>query len=291
MIDVGRRFISDIELSTPELYDALAQKMAAVHVSIDKANKKFLAKERRYNCTTPKSFLELINSYKKLVEKRLQIETQTICLDNGLEALAETTAQVETVRAELEVKFLKLKYGQRFKLESYAVDSNTVSNIENVITTGKCLTLVNFDQDLLQLIEPLIEMKHKAVVNKLYKKHIFNEEEREKNQRNQSEEPQLVVMDQDAEQLSFHDKKLKLHNNFRLVLTGNDLSHEDTWKKLVSGMLMNYCFPGDKETSLNKYFKERLFHDTNEEFNLLFCVKCAKQEEIGNLDAMFVEEL
>jgi hypothetical protein len=97
-------------------------------------------------------------------------------------------------------------------------------------------------------------------------------------------------MDQDAEQLSFHDKKLKLHNDFRLVLTGNDLSHEDTWKELVSGMLMNYCFPGDKETSLNKYFKERLFHDTNEEFNLL-CVKCAKQEEIGNLDAMFVEEL
>ncbi len=109
LIDVGRRFISDIELSTPELYDALAQKMAAVHVSIDKANKKFLAKERRYNCTTPKSFLELINSYKKLVEKRLQIETQTICLDNGLEALAETTAQVETVRAELEVKMVDVE--------------------------------------------------------------------------------------------------------------------------------------------------------------------------------------
>jgi dynein heavy chain len=53
-IDVARRFISDIELSTPELYDALAQKMAAVHVSIDKVNKKFLAKERRYNYTTPK---------------------------------------------------------------------------------------------------------------------------------------------------------------------------------------------------------------------------------------------
>jgi hypothetical protein len=68
------------------------------------------------------------------------------------------------------------------------------------------------------------------------------------------------------------------------------LSHEGTWKELVSDMLINYCFPGDKETPLNKYFKERLFHDANEEFDLLF-VKCAKQEEIGNLDAMFVEEL
>jgi hypothetical protein len=44
-----------------------------------------------------------------LVEKRLQIETQTICLDNGLEALAETTAQVETVRAELEVKMVDVE--------------------------------------------------------------------------------------------------------------------------------------------------------------------------------------
>jgi hypothetical protein len=56
-----------------------------------------------------------------------------------------------------------------------------VTNIENAITTaGECLALINFDQDLLRLIEPLIEMKHEAVVNKLYKKHIFNEEEREK---------------------------------------------------------------------------------------------------------------
>jgi hypothetical protein len=42
-----------------------------------------------------------------------------------------------------------------------------VTNIENAITTaGECLALINFDQDLLRLIEPLIEMKHEAVVNK-----------------------------------------------------------------------------------------------------------------------------
>ncbi len=82
---------------------------------------------------------------------------------------------------------------------------------------------------------------------------------------NQSDEPELVVMDQDAEELSFHGKKLKVHTDFRLVLilrdghtkvpkfllekvmliNKNDLSHEGTWKKeLVSDMLMNYCFPG-----------------------------------------------
>ncbi len=106
-------------------------------------------------------------------------------------------------------------------------------------------------------------MKHEALVmNKLYKKHIFNEEERERQKNlkgiNQSDEPELVVMDQDAEELSFHGKKLKLHKDFRLVLTLRDghtkvpkfllekvmlkltvtsLSHEGTWKELVSVML------------------------------------------------------
>ena len=206
------------------------------------------------------------------------------------------------------MQFLKSKYGQNFKLESYSVDTNTITNIETAITTGQCLALVNFDQDLLRLVQPLIEMKHEAVVNKLYKKHLFNEEERE-NQRNQSDEPELVVMDQDAEEVNFHGKNLKLHKDFRLVLIlrdghtkipkfllekvlliNNDISHEGTWKELVSDMLINYCYPGEKEALLNKYFKERLFSEANEEFNQV-CLKCARQEEIGNLDAMFVEDL
>ena len=117
----------------------------------------------------------------------------------------------------------------------------------------------------------------KSRPDKLYKKHIyFNEEEREKNQRNQSDELELVVMDQDAEELSFHGKKLKVHKDFRLVLIlqdghtkvpkfllekvmliNNKLSHEGTWKDLVSDMLMNYCFPGDKETSIAKQIFQR----------------------------------
>lgn len=45
--------------------------MSEVHLSIDVANKKYLQLERRYNYTTPKSFLELIDFYKKILgEKR-----------------------------------------------------------------------------------------------------------------------------------------------------------------------------------------------------------------------------
>lgn len=49
--------------------------MAEVHTSIDDANEKFLKLERRHNYTTPKSFLELIDFYKKLLTiKRDKIE-------------------------------------------------------------------------------------------------------------------------------------------------------------------------------------------------------------------------
>jgi dynein heavy chain len=43
--------------------------MADIHVSIDDANQKFLKLERRYNYTTPKSFLELIDFYKEILVK------------------------------------------------------------------------------------------------------------------------------------------------------------------------------------------------------------------------------
>jgi dynein heavy chain len=54
---------------------AASLNMAEVHVSIDEANRKYLKLERRFNYTTPKSFLELIDFYKKLLsEKRSNYE-------------------------------------------------------------------------------------------------------------------------------------------------------------------------------------------------------------------------
>jgi dynein heavy chain, axonemal len=69
LIDVANRFISDIEM--PEnLLDPIANNMAHVHASIDDANVRFLKQSRRYNYTTPKSFLELISFYKKILEEK-----------------------------------------------------------------------------------------------------------------------------------------------------------------------------------------------------------------------------
>lgn len=70
--------------------------MAEVHLSISEANVEYLQLERRYNYTTPTSFLELISFYKLLVDKkRNKITDQINRLEIGLQTMKSTTDQVE----------------------------------------------------------------------------------------------------------------------------------------------------------------------------------------------------
>jgi len=77
LIGVANRFLGDIVLpESPEnLCNTISEHMAYIHLSIDEANNKYLALERRHNYTTPTSFLELIKFYKDLLgTKRGKIE-------------------------------------------------------------------------------------------------------------------------------------------------------------------------------------------------------------------------
>ncbi len=69
LIDVASIFIADINMPA-NLFEPIANNMAQVHGSIDEANMKFLKQNRRYNYTTPKSFLELISFYKSVLEDK-----------------------------------------------------------------------------------------------------------------------------------------------------------------------------------------------------------------------------
>ena len=70
LIDVSARFLNEIELPSDEIKEAIGAHMSYVHLSIADANKEFLQAERRYNYTTPTSFLELISFYKLLLAKK-----------------------------------------------------------------------------------------------------------------------------------------------------------------------------------------------------------------------------
>jgi dynein heavy chain len=92
LVDVAQRFLAEIDFPEEDLFKRIAANMAEVHLSIGEANKLFLAQERRYNYTTPTSFLELINFYKQLLgRKRGKITDQIDRLEIGLQTMLSTT--------------------------------------------------------------------------------------------------------------------------------------------------------------------------------------------------------
>lgn len=71
--------------------------MAHVHISVNEMSRLYLSNERRYNYTTPKSFLEQIKLYQNLLLKKdRDLKAKMERLENGLEKLKSTSAQVRT---------------------------------------------------------------------------------------------------------------------------------------------------------------------------------------------------
>ena len=69
--------------------------MAYVHKSVNEMSQQYLSNERRYNYTTPKSFLEQIVLYQNLLNKNNQdLQAKMQRLENGLQKLESTASQV-----------------------------------------------------------------------------------------------------------------------------------------------------------------------------------------------------
>lgn len=69
--------------------------MAYVHTTVNEMSKVYLAMERRYNYTTPKTFLEQIKLYQSLLaKKRAELVAKIERLENGLMKLQSTASQV-----------------------------------------------------------------------------------------------------------------------------------------------------------------------------------------------------
>lgn len=105
LLSVSSRFLAEIEFPSEEIMSSISQMMANVHLSIEDANKEFKERERRYNYTTPTSFLELINFYKTLLTlKRDKIQDDINRLERGLSIMVDTNERVAILKKELDVK-------------------------------------------------------------------------------------------------------------------------------------------------------------------------------------------
>lgn len=79
----------------PEVKVSISRFMAHVHTSVKEMSKRYLSTERRYNYTTPKTFLEQIKLYQNLLsKKRSELTAKIERLEKGLMKLQSTTSQV-----------------------------------------------------------------------------------------------------------------------------------------------------------------------------------------------------
>jgi len=107
LIDVASRKLMEVDFPSDELRDNIAANMAEVHISIAIANSDFLNQERRYNYTTPTSFLELIKFYIMLLgQKRGKITDQIDRLEIGLQIMKSTVDKVEALQDLLKIKMV-----------------------------------------------------------------------------------------------------------------------------------------------------------------------------------------
>ncbi|KAM9783033.1 dynein axonemal heavy chain 11 [Neosynchiropus ocellatus] len=108
---VSHRFIQEIEDIEPAVQESISLFMAYVHTSVNQASEKFRRNERRYNYTTPKSFLQQITLYGNLLLKsRSQLHHKMKRLDSGLQKLQTTATQVADLKAKLATQEAELTF-------------------------------------------------------------------------------------------------------------------------------------------------------------------------------------
>ncbi|TPX59932.1 hypothetical protein PhCBS80983_g02164 [Powellomyces hirtus] len=98
---VAMKFLEDVELA-PEVRPAVVKMCKSFHTGTRILSEKYFAGLRRHNYVTPTSYLELIQTYKTLLEaKRKEIDGLKGRYVTGLDQLASASSQVGIMQKEL----------------------------------------------------------------------------------------------------------------------------------------------------------------------------------------------
>ena len=99
---VANTFLGDASLETPELLKGVVDTCVYIHQSVERKSKQFFDELRRFNYVTPTSYLELLQTFIRLVkEKREEINLQKSRLQNGLDKLSDTEGKIDVMKLEL----------------------------------------------------------------------------------------------------------------------------------------------------------------------------------------------
>ena len=109
LVSVSRKILDESELIPTGVKDSVATFMAYVHTSVNENSQMYLANEKRYNYTTPKSFLEQIKLYQLILERKAgELQLAMDRMENGLTKLKSTAAQVDDLKDKLKSQEIEL---------------------------------------------------------------------------------------------------------------------------------------------------------------------------------------
>jgi len=104
LVGVALNSIKDVEFANQETRENIAYHMATVHQEVIKSSCRFEKIVHRFNHVTPRSFLEFIALYRKLLqEQRIHAHEQVERLQSGLEVLRKTSMNVKELKEDLNV--------------------------------------------------------------------------------------------------------------------------------------------------------------------------------------------
>ncbi|XP_039966059.1 dynein beta chain, ciliary [Bactrocera tryoni] len=108
---VSQKFLSEIEqrILPRNMVKPIGCFMAYVHHTVNQISKIYLQNEKRFNYTTPKTFLEYIFLYRKLlVAKNSEHAGRIQRLQSGMSKLAECACQVDALKNQLAIQEVQL---------------------------------------------------------------------------------------------------------------------------------------------------------------------------------------
>lgn len=153
LLAVATKFLGEIKL--PEIErNACIEMCQAFHVSTQDLSKEFLLRAKRYSYVTPTSYLELINTFKDLLEKKrrevLEGKRRYVA---GLGKLDNTHKQVEKMQGTLvalQPKLIQAAKDVEKMLESVEKENAEVAVIEQVVKKDEeaAMVIINIFLDV-----------------------------------------------------------------------------------------------------------------------------------------------
>lgn len=140
-----------LQLLQPQVKESVSKFMAYIHMSVNDKSKEYQANERRYNYTTPKSFLEQIKLYRSLLgQKRKDLTVKMERLENGLTKLNSTSAQVwySSPNSKLLIN--------NFSKRTFAEECKKKPNTRFLATCAPWLRLSTLETQVMTLMMPSI---------------------------------------------------------------------------------------------------------------------------------------